>query len=78
MIDIHPDRFYLTSTGRLARDLTRRFRLKCLHEEKKGWESLRAISLNAWLDRTWSESWPDEMPAPDLYRMNLWNELAGR
>ncbi|MBW2600108.1 MAG: hypothetical protein JRC60_08575, partial [Deltaproteobacteria bacterium] len=24
------------------------------------------------------ESWPEEMPAPDLYRMNLWKELAGR
>jgi len=62
MIDLHPDRLYLTSTGRLARDLQRRFRLKCLREGKKGWESLRAMSLNAWLARTWSESWPDERP----------------
>ncbi len=78
MINIHPDRFYLTSTGRLARDLHQRFRLKCLREGKRGWESLRAMSLNAWLARTWSESWPEEMPAPDLYRLNLWKELAGR
>ena len=78
MIDIHTDRLYLTSTGRLARDLSRRFRLKCLREGKRGWESLQAMSLNAWLDRTWMESWPEEMPAHDLYRMNLWKELAGR
>jgi len=35
------------------------------------------MSLNAWLDRTWSESWPERMPAPDLYRLNLWKELSG-
>ena len=78
MIDIHPDRFYLTSTGRLARDLIRRFRLQCLREGKEGWKPLRAMSLNAWLARTWSESWPEELPAPDLHRMGLWKELADR
>ena len=78
MIEIHPDRLYLTSTGRLARDLQRRFRLKCLREGKKGWESLRAMSLNVWLTRTWSESWPEEVSAPDLYRMSLWKELTER
>ncbi|MBW2558838.1 MAG: PD-(D/E)XK nuclease family protein [Deltaproteobacteria bacterium] len=78
MINTHTDRLYLTSTGRLARDLHRRFRLKCLREGKRGWESLQAMSLNAWLDRTWLESWPEEMPAPDLYRLNLWKELADR
>lgn len=78
MIDIHPDRFYLTSTGRLARDLTRRFRLQRLREGKDGWEPLRAMNLNTWLARTWSESWPEEIPAPDLYRMGLWKELADR
>ena len=78
MTDIHPDWFYLTSTGRLARDLTRRFRLQCLREGKEGWEPLRAMSLNAWLTLTWTESWPDKIPAPDLYRMNLWKEMADR
>jgi len=78
MINIHPDRLYLTSTGRLARDLHRRFRLRCISEGKRGWEALQAMSLNAWLDRTWMASWPEKMPAHDLYRMNLWKELAGR
>ncbi|MDI6616245.1 MAG: PD-(D/E)XK nuclease family protein, partial [Syntrophaceae bacterium] len=78
MTDIHPDRLYLTSTGRLARDLTRRFRLRSLREGKQGWEPLRALTLNGWLDRTWSESWPEKIPAPDLYRLTLWNELARR
>ena len=78
MINIHPDRLYLTSTGRLARSLRRRFRTRCMDEGKRGWESLQAMSLNAWFARTWSESWPEEMPAHDLYRMNLWKELAGR
>ncbi len=58
--------------------MQRRFRLRCIGEGKRGWESLQAMNLNAWLDRTWMESWPEEMPAPDLYRMNLWKELAGR
>ncbi|MBW2673951.1 MAG: hypothetical protein JRD89_11140 [Deltaproteobacteria bacterium] len=78
MIEIHPDRFYLTSTGRLARDLTRRFRLKCLREERRGWESLQAMSLKVWLERTWSEAWPEEMPAADLYCMSLWKDLTER
>ena len=78
MTDIHPDRLYLTSTGRLARDLNRRFRLQCLREGKEGWEPLRAMTLNGWLDRTWSELWPEEIPAPDLYRLSLWKELARR
>ncbi|MBW2594914.1 MAG: hypothetical protein JRC93_02860 [Deltaproteobacteria bacterium] len=73
MITIHPDRLYLTSTERLARDLHRRFRLKCLREGKRGWESPRAMSLNTWLARTWSESWPEEIPAPDLYRTCPWS-----
>ncbi len=34
------------------------------------------MSLNAWLDRTWSQSWPEETAAADLYRLNLWKELA--
>jgi len=78
MINMSHDRLYLTSTGRLSRNLRRHFRLQCISEGKRGWESLRAMSLNAWLDRTWMESWPEEIPAPDLYRMNLWKKLAGR
>ncbi len=78
MIDITPDRLYLTSTGRLARSLIRRFRARCMDEGKQGWKSLKAMSLNAWFKRTWSDSWPEEMPAPDLYRLNLWKELSGR
>ncbi|MCD6487095.1 MAG: PD-(D/E)XK nuclease family protein [Syntrophobacterales bacterium] len=78
MIDINPDRLYLTSTGRLARNLHRRFRARCMDEGKQGWESLQAMSLNAWFTRMWSELWPEEIPADDLYRMNLWNNLATR
>ncbi|MBW2631243.1 MAG: PD-(D/E)XK nuclease family protein [Deltaproteobacteria bacterium] len=78
MININPDRLYLTSTGRLARSLRRRFRTRCMDEGKRGWESLQAMSLNAWFARMWSESWPEEIPAHDLYRMNLWNDLTGR
>ena len=78
MIDINPDRLYLTSTGRLAHRFHQRFRTWCMDEGKQGWESLQAMSLNAWFARTWTESWPEEIPAPDLYRLNLWKELAGR
>ncbi len=78
MININPDRLYLTSTGRLARSLRRRFRTRCMEEGKRGWEPLQAMSLNAWFARMWSESWPEEMPAHDLYRANLWNDLTNR
>ncbi|MEA1970458.1 MAG: PD-(D/E)XK nuclease family protein, partial [Thermodesulfobacteriota bacterium] len=78
MININPDRLYLTSTGRLARNLRRRFRARCMDEGKQGWESPQIMSLNAWFARVWSESWAEEMPAHDLYRMNLWNDLTGK
>ena len=78
MININPDRLYLTSTERLARSMRRRFRLRCLHEGKRGWESLQAMSLKVWLERTWSEAWPEEMPAADLYCMSLWKDLTER
>ncbi len=78
MININPDRLYLTSTGRLARSLLRRFRARCINEGNEGWESLQAMSLNAWFARTWFESWPEEMPAGDLYRLNLWKGLCDK
>jgi len=77
MIDIQPDRVYLTATGRLARSLKRNFHLKLLSEGSKGWEPLQAMDLNTWMKRAWSGSWPVEMPAGDLYRMNLWKRLCG-
>ncbi|MEA2014303.1 MAG: PD-(D/E)XK nuclease family protein, partial [Thermodesulfobacteriota bacterium] len=78
MINIKHDRMYLTSTERLARAVLRNFRTQCMDEKKRGWESLQAMGLNTWFARTWSESWPEEIPAPDLYRLNLWKELAVR
>ncbi len=77
MIDIKPDRLYLTATGRLARSLKRNFRLKFLAGGEMGWEPLQAMNLNAWMERAWSGSWPEETPAADLFRMNLWKKLSG-
>jgi RecB family exonuclease len=71
-------RLNLTSTGRLARKLRHRFRIECTQKGMQGWKSLNAIKLEDWLTRIWFESWPEKIPASELYRINLWRELAER
>ena len=78
MVSITPDCLSLTSTSRLARRLRHRFRMACTHEGRQGWKALEAMSLNFWLRQIWTESWPEKIPAADLYRINLWKNLAKR
>ena len=66
---------YLTATGRLARRLRHRFRMRCIDEGVRGWYPPRIMSLNAWLQRLWSASWPQRVPAPDISRTRLWHRL---
>jgi len=73
-----PSYLYLTSTGRLARRLRHRFRLSSMKEGNRAWEAFPAMTLNAWLSRSWSETWPECVPAPELKRLHLWKSLARR
>ncbi|TSA54022.1 MAG: hypothetical protein D4R45_04625, partial [Planctomycetaceae bacterium] len=66
----------LTSTGRLARRLRHQFRTECVRTGMQGWKPLDAVKLEDWLTRVWFESWPEKIPASELYRINLWKELA--
>ncbi len=68
----------LTSTGRLARRLRHRFRTECIQKGMQGWRPLNAVKLDDWLARVWLESWPEKIPASELYMINLWKELAER
>jgi RecB family exonuclease len=76
MIPLSTDSLYITSTARLARSLRHRFRNARIDEGYRGWETLQSTDLNAWLSRAWAESWPEEMPAPDILRIHLWKELT--
>lgn len=69
-------RLVLTSTERLARSLQRASRDACLIGGTSGWERPDIISLNAWLDREWTDSWPEMAPAPDLLRLALWKGVV--
>lgn len=66
----------LTSTGRLARHLRHRHRLKMLSEGHGAWEPLKALHLNAWLEERWVSSWPESLPAPRLLSLATWRHLA--
>ncbi|MDD5476038.1 MAG: PD-(D/E)XK nuclease family protein [Syntrophales bacterium] len=68
-------RLWLTSTERLARNIQRSFRGDFLKEGSPGWERADVISLNTWLNREWTGSWPEKLPAPDLLRMALWRTV---
>jgi RecB family exonuclease len=50
--------------------------MECIQKGIKGWKPPNAMSLNAWLSHVWSESWPEKIPAPELYMINLWKELV--
>lgn len=69
-------RLFLTSTERLARSLQRASRDALLKDGASGWERPDSISLNAWLGREWTDSWPDMAPAPDLLRLALWKRVV--
>ncbi len=73
---MNSDTLYLTSTGRLARRLRHRFRMRCIDDGLRGWHPPQALSLNAWLQNRWAESWAERAPASETYRTNLWYKLA--
>ncbi len=50
----------LTSGGRLARQLRHAFRLDRMKKGCSGWLPPKVLSLNAWLQETWRDSWPEE------------------
>jgi len=66
---------HLTATGRLSRRLRHRFRMECIARGTSGWHPPRIMSLNAWLQNVWAESWPETIPASELFRTSLWNRL---
>lgn len=69
------ERLLLTSTGRLARKLVRELRKDRISQGEKGWELPDVISLNAWIEREWTDSWPVTLPAPDMFRMGIWKSI---
>lgn len=73
---LSPDHLYLTATGRLARRLRHEHRMTCLSRGQKGWESLRAYSLNDWLQLHWTHAWPEERPAHLYRRLGLLMEIT--
>ena len=73
---MNSDTLYLTSTGRLARRLRHRFRMRCIEDGMRGWHPPQAMSLNAWLQNVWTESWPERVPASDILRTSLWYRLT--
>jgi len=67
---------YLTSTGRLARRLLDIYRCQCIEADIDGWFVPAIFSLNEWLHRQWTESWPESYPAPDILRFMLWKKAV--
>ena len=76
-MNIHTDsRLILTATERLARSLHRHARIHAIVSGIKGWERPDITSLNSWMDRLWSESFQEQLPASKLARTRLWKELV--
>lgn len=50
----------LTSGGRLARQLRHAFRIDRMKKGRSGWLSPRVLSLNAWVEDTWRNTWIKE------------------
>lgn len=66
----------LTAGGRLARQLRHAFRLDRMKKGQRGWLPPRILSLNAWIEETWRQSWPEEGPASYLKSLRLWEEAV--
>lgn len=64
----------LTSGGRLARQLRHAFRLDRKKKGRAGWLPPKILSLNAWLQETWRDSWPEEALAPPLKILQIWEQ----
>jgi RecB family exonuclease len=66
----------LTSGGRLARQLRHGFRLHQKQKGRKGWLRPEILSLNAWVEKTWQETWPEEVRPSNLRILRLWEEAV--
>jgi ATP-dependent helicase/nuclease subunit B len=66
----------LASGGRLARQLRHAFRSDRMGKGSPGWRPPRVLSLNAWVEDTWRNSWPEESPASPLKILRLWEEAV--
>ncbi|MBA4394959.1 MAG: hypothetical protein C0407_15510, partial [Desulfobacca sp.] len=66
----------LTSGGRLARQLRHAFRLDHLKKGQRGWQSPQVLSLNAWIEKIWRGSWPEEFLPSPLKILRLWEEAV--
>jgi ATP-dependent helicase/nuclease subunit B len=62
----------LTSGGRLARHLHHAFRMDRMKKDQAGWLPPRILSLNAWLEETWRQSWPEESLASSIQVLKTW------
>jgi ATP-dependent helicase/nuclease subunit B len=66
----------LTSSGRLARQVRHAFRLDRMGNGSPGWLPPKILSLNAWLQETWRDSWPEETLASPLRILQIWEEAV--
>jgi len=66
----------LTSGGRLARQLRHSFRQDRIKKGYSGWLPPKILSLNAWLQETWRDSWPEEtLPSP-IKILQIWEQTV--
>ncbi len=66
----------LTSGGRLARQLRHAFRLDRMKKGYSGWLPPKVLSLNAWLQETWRDSWPEETLASSIKTLQIWEQTV--
>ena len=66
----------LTSGGRLARQLRHAFRLDRMGKGYSGWLPPKILSLNAWIEETWRNTWPEESPASVIKILQLWEKAV--
>ncbi|MFH0809421.1 MAG: PD-(D/E)XK nuclease family protein [Pseudomonadota bacterium] len=66
-------RLVLTGTGRLARHL---LHLARLDRAGKTWRRPSILSLNDWMHRAWQDLWPEEVLAPTMTRLRLWQNAV--
>ncbi|MGA1842893.1 MAG: hypothetical protein ACMUIU_19935, partial [bacterium] len=68
----HPDDIVLTSGGRMARQIIRRYRGHKLTSGARCWLPIKVMSLNAWLESLWTEMWPEYIAASKWNRLSIW------
>ena len=66
----------LTSGGRLARQLRHAFRLDRMKKGYPGWLPPKVLSLNAWLQETWRDSWPEETLVSSIKSLQIWEQAV--